>query len=57
MVGKDAETQRIVGKTLMQVRQSGCEGDIISPVFKDSADTVGLLQTVAAYIEGIVAGR
>ena len=54
VVGKDAETQRIVGKTLVQGTFNGCEGDIISPVFKNSADTVGLLQTVAAYIEGIV---
>ncbi len=45
VVGKDTETQRIVGKTLVQGTFNGCEGDIISPVFKNSADTVGLLQT------------
>ena len=55
VVGKDAETQSIVGKALVQGTLNGGKGDVISPVFKDSADTVGLFQTVTAYIKGIVA--
>ena len=54
VIGKDTETQSIIRKTFMQSALYGCKRDVISPVFKDSTNTFGLLQTVTAYIKSII---
>ena len=51
MVGKDAETQSVIGKSLVQGTLYGGKGDVVSTVVEDSPDAVGLLLAVATYIQ------
>ena len=57
MVGKDTNTQSVVGKTFVQCPFYGGEGYIVSTVLKDGADAVGLFQAVTAYVDSVVTGE
>ncbi len=57
MVGKGTNTQSVVGKPFVQCPFYGSKRYVVSTVFKDGADTVGLFQAVTAYVDGVPAGE
>ena len=57
MVGKDADTQSVVGKAFVQRPFHGGKGYVVSTVLKDGTDAVSLFQAVAAYVDGVVTGE
>ena len=57
MVGKDAQLQVVVDKSLMEGTQHGHEGDIVAAVVENGFQTVDLLLAVGKYHESVAVAQ